>query len=244
MKQAVILAAGLGTRLMPLTADKPKALVLCADKPLLAHAIEYLVSFGITRIVINVHYLGEQVIHYLNDYSIPGIEIFISDERDEIKETGGALVHALPDILPDEPLLIFNTDVVTNLDLRALEQYHSLQSNDATLIVQDRHSSRKLAFDANLQLRGWQQSTSGQIIGEVADDMTLLAFSGIHIIQPSLIRHFATTYGSKPFPVIPAYLAAATQYHIGGFVVAPDTVWLDTGTQERLKEAEQMVRGR
>ena len=154
--QAIILAAGFGTRLRPLTDHTPKALVKCAGKCMIDHAIAYLESYGFDRIIINVHHFGEQIIEHINNHHYKA-EILISDERAELKDTGGALVAALPLMNEEDSILIFNTDVITDLDLQELASAHESSDSSATLIVQERESTRKLVFNAENHLIGWHR---------------------------------------------------------------------------------------
>ena len=239
--QAIILAAGFGSRLRPLTDFTPKALVPCAGKCMLDHAITYLTSQGVTSIIVNVHHFGEQIIKHLtsNKYDV---EIQVSDERQELKDTGGALVAALPLMKDTRNILIFNTDVLTNMDLNLLNEAHLNSDARATLIVQDRASSRKLAFNRKNRLTGWYNYKTKESIGVTDMDVSdLYAFSGIHMIDLELIRKYKSIYGEKPFPMIPAYLSCAEDYHIQPYVASNDIMWLETGSPERLAEAERFL---
>ncbi len=239
--QAIILAAGFGSRLRPLTDFTPKALVPCAGKCMLDHAISYLTSQGVTSIIVNVHHFGEQIIKHLssNKYNI---EILVSDERKELKDTGGALVAALPLMKDTRNILIFNTDVLTNMDLSLLNVDHLHSDARATLIVQDRDSSRKLAFDKNNHLTGWYNYKTKESIGDThMEKSDLYAFSGIHMIDLELIRKYKTIYGNKPFPMIPAYLSCAGEFQIQAYVASNEIMWLETGSPERLAEAERFM---
>ena len=153
----MIFAAGLGTRLRPLTDHTPKALIKVAGKPMLEHVILRLKAAGFDDIVINIHHLGEQIIDFLRDNDNFGINIRISDERDFLLDTGGGIKKAEP--LFDgssEPILIHNADILSDIDLKALYQYHTQSGNDATLLVSHRKTVRYLLFDKpSLRLRGW-----------------------------------------------------------------------------------------
>ncbi|MBL0120892.1 MAG: NTP transferase domain-containing protein [Saprospiraceae bacterium] len=241
--QAIILAAGFGTRLKPLTDHTPKALVKCAGKCMIDHAIAYLESYGFDRIIINVHHFGEQIIEHINNNQYKS-EILISDERAELKDTGGALVFALPLMNDEKSILIFNTDVITNLDLQELASAHESSDSSATLIVQERESTRKLVFNAENHLNGWYNYKTEESIGDINDvpESSFFAFSGIHMIDRSLVERFAEMYGDKPFPMIPAYLSCINEVNIQAYKAGKDTVWLETGSQERLKDAEEWVK--
>lgn len=235
------MAAGFGSRLRPLTDYTPKALVPCAGKVMLDHAITYLTSQGVSSIIVNVHHFGDQIIRHLsaNNYDV---EIQVSDERQELKDTGGALVAALPLMKDTRNILIFNTDVLTNMDLTLLNEAHLRSDARATLIVQDRDSMRKLAFNKDNHLTGWYNYKTRESIGDTdMDRSNLYAFSGIHMIDLELIRKYKTIYDNKPFPMIPAYLKCAEEFHIQPYVANNDIMWLETGSPERLAEAERFL---
>ncbi len=241
--QAIILAAGFGTRLRPLTDHTPKALVKCAGKCMIDHAIAYLESYGFDRIIINVHHFGEQIIEHINNSHYIA-DILISDERSALKDTGGALVAALPLMNEEESILIFNTDVITDLNLGELASAHKSSDSSATLIVQERESTRKLVFNTENHLIGWYNYKTEENIGDINDvpESSYFAFSGIHMVDRSLVERFAEMYGDKPFSMIPAYLSCINEVNIQAYKAGKDTVWLETGSQERLKEAEEWVK--
>lgn len=238
--QAILLAAGLGTRLQPLTNDKPKALVQCGNKTLLDHAIDYLVTQGISYIIVNVHHFGDQIIEHISRRSYP-VPVVISDERELLLDTGGALVNALPLMKDERDILIFNTDVLTNLELRGMYQRHKDERLDATLIVQDRESSRKLAFSENGLLTGWKNYKTGETIGKTNEESGMMAFGGIHLISLDMIRDFQRQFGTRSFSVITAYLNATEQFRIGRYMVPEGTIWLEAGSPERLEAAARYL---
>lgn len=204
---AFIFAAGLGTRLKPLTDTIPKALVLVSGKPLLYHVIEKLKSAGIKKIVINIHHFADMIVDYVSKQNNFGIEILFSDERQMLLETGGAIKHAV-DLLGDEPFLIHNVDILSNVDLKALINAHTESNSAATLLVSKRNSSRALLFNSDGNLTAWTNKTTGEVKTpyENVDISTLeeFAFSGIHIFTPRLFKYFGT-YPDK-FSIIDFYL--------------------------------------
>ena len=153
--KALIFAAGLGTRLKPLTDTMPKALVKVGGKPMLEHVILHLKEQGFCDIIINIHYLGEQIIDFLKANHNFGINICISDERSEVLETGGGILKAADFLEDDEPFLVHNSDILTNIDLRGLYQQHIENKADATLLVGQRDTSRYLIFNHEDTLCGW-----------------------------------------------------------------------------------------
>lgn len=161
MKQAMIFAAGLGTRLKPLTDTMPKALVRVGDKPLIEHVILKMKAAGFERIVVNVHHFSEQIVAYLAANDDFGLDIRVSDETMQLLETGGGLKKAAPLFLPDAPVLIHNVDILSNVDLEAF--YDSNIDNDATLLVSSRKTKRYLLFDDEMTLKGWTNIGTGEV---------------------------------------------------------------------------------
>ena len=157
---AFIFAAGLGTRLKPLTDTMPKALVPVAGKPLLAHVVEKLKKAGCKKIVINIHHFGDMIIDYVKSQNNFGIDIVFSDERQMLLETGGAIKHAV-ELLGNEPFLIHNVDILSNVDIQALWNEHLNSGSAATLLVSKRSSSRALLFSAEGNLTAWTNKTTG-----------------------------------------------------------------------------------
>ena len=179
--KAMIFAAGLGTRLKPLTDSMPKALVPVGGQPLLQHLLLKMKAVGINDITINVHHFAQQIIDFIGANDSFGLNIHISDETDELLETGGGLRKALPQIGEDEPVLVHNVDILSNLDFQHLIAAHN--PNDAvTLVVSQRNTSRYLLFDDNRRLCGWTNITTQQVKPEGIDagKYKPLAFSGIH----------------------------------------------------------------
>ena len=168
MKQAFILAAGLGTRLKPLTDTMPKALVPVCGKPLLQHQIERLTSAGFTRIFINVHHFADQIVDFVEKYKVQSakykdVELLISDERTELLETGGALRHAAYLFDPDMPVLVHNVDILHNVNIA---EFYAQHQAAATLLVGHRDTSRYLVFDDAHRLIGWTNIKTGEVKGK------------------------------------------------------------------------------
>jgi NDP-sugar pyrophosphorylase family protein len=230
----MILAAGLGTRLGSLTYNKPKALVSINGKTLLEIAMRRLKDFGFDEVIINIHHFGDQIVSYLGECDNFGMNVLISDETDMLMDTGGALIKARTKIPEGKSLLVHNVDVITSINLSDLIARHFNEGNDATLVVRKRDSSRKLLFDQQRQLVGWLNTVSGEL-KKVNDEMPLaaseLAFSGIHIINPSDLNPFA----SVPCSVIDVYLTLAKTKKIRAYLDDSDT-WVDVGKAEQLKQ--------
>lgn len=236
--KAMILAAGLGTRLKELTQEKPKALVEVAGKPLLAHVLNKLIASGFDEIVINVHHFAQQVIDYLkNNYS--SFTIHISDESNQLLDTGGGILKAKPFLAGNEPFLVHNVDIISDIDLQQLMKFHLERECLATLAVSNRDSSRKLLFDTQIRLRGWKNLNTGETIipGNSTEDLIELAFSGVHVISPTIYNHINST---GAFSIIKTYLSLCEQHHISGFPVSHNFV-IDVGKPEGLASAEKYL---
>ena len=227
----MIFAAGLGTRLKPLTDTMPKALVRVGGQPLLWHVIMKLKAAGYERMVVNVHHFADQIIDYLQSNDHFGIDIRISDERDGLLETGGGIKKALPLFDPESPILIHNVDILSNLDLNALP------TDAPLLVVSPRQTKRYLLFDESLRLQGWTNIETGEVKGRMAEKR--LAFSGIHIFHPSLIPLMADW--PDRFPIMDFYLKACGDHLIRGYE-ARDLRLLDVGKLDTLEQAEIFIK--
>ena len=244
--KALIFAAGLGTRLKPITDSMPKALVPVAGRPMLEHVILHLKEQGFTDIVINIHYLGQQIIDFLQAHDNFGVNICISDERSEVLETGGGILKAA-DLLDDgEPFLVHNSDILTNIDLRQLYQQHLDSQADATLLVGHRDTSRYLIFDHTDTLCGWINKKTGEQKPEgFSYDPTLhdaWAFGGIHVISPTLLRYMREDGWSGKFSIIPLYLSVCHKARLLASPIQPGRYWFDIGKMETLQEADQFLK--
>lgn len=239
---AFIFAAGLGTRLKPLTDTMPKALVPVGGKPLLYHVIEKLKSAGCKKIVINIHHFGDMIIEYVKENNNFGIEIVFSDERQMLLETGGAIKHAV-DLLGDEPFLIHNVDILSNVDIKALINAHTESNSAATLLVSKRNSTRALLFSSDGNLTAWTNKTTGEVKTpyESIDIATLeeFAFSGIHIFTPRLFKYFGA-YPEK-FSIIDFYLNTCKEEKIKAYT-QDGLQLLDVGKLDSLEKAEEYVK--
>lgn len=238
--KALILAAGLGTRLYPLTADTPKALVQVNGMTMLERAIRKLASAGFNEIVVNVHHHAEKIKDFLRDLDLPGITTAISDESDLLLDTGGAILKARPFLDDRDPFLVHNVDVISNIDLQALLTDHLECGNMATLSVIDRPTKRYFLFDSEMGLRGWTDTSTGEIrwTGRPAVNVSRLAFSGIHIISPAF---FKVLRQSGRFSIIQTYLDMAVQHPIRGHT-QEGAVWFDLGKPEQLTMASEYIK--
>lgn len=240
MKQAMIFAAGLGTRLKPLTDTMPKAMVRVGGQPLIWHVIQKLKQSGYERIVVNVHHFAGQIVDYLKANDNFGLDIRISDETSQLLETGGGIKKALPLFDPSEPILIHNVDILSNLDLTALPMDAPL------LVVSERKTKRYLMFDDDMRLQGWTNIETGELKGPISQlsivnsQLRKLAFSGVHVFHPSL----APLLDEWPerFPIMDFYLKACGDHLIKGYE-AKDLRLLDVGKLDTLDQAEAFVDG-
>jgi NDP-sugar pyrophosphorylase family protein len=238
--KAMILAAGLGTRLIPLTLDRPKALVEVAGKTLLQIAIEKVSNAGYNELVINIHYLGDQIIRFLEVNNNFGLTITISDERDQLLDTGGGILKAAPWLDGDESFLAYNVDILSDIDLQLFRKYHKEKGGIATLAVSHRKTARYLAFDESMQLTGWRNIKTGEeIASRNMQNCSLLAFSGIQLIEPAIFPLITKT-GS--FPLIPLYVQLAANHSIIGYH-DQSSLWMDLGRPDQLMEAEKYITG-
>ena len=238
--KAMVFAAGLGTRLRPITDTMPKALVPICGKPLLEHVILKLREAGYDELVVNVHHFPEQIRKFLsgNDF---GVNICISDESDGLLETGGGILHAREYLAGgNEPFLVHNVDIVSNLDpgwLRDSSRPDAL----ATLVVSDRQTRRYLLFDDSMRLVGWTDLGSGEVRspypGLDPSRYHRFAFAGIHNLSPAIFDAMDAMGFSGRFPIMDFYLKACASYPVYG-VVPPALKMVDVGKLETLEEAE------
>lgn len=260
--QSMIFAAGLGTRLKPLTDRIPKALVRVGGKPLIEYVLKNLVVAGSKRIVVNVHHFANQIIEYLqqNDF---GVDIRVSDETEMLLDTGGGIKNAAPFFNTSEPVLIHNVDILSNVDLRALYNYaceaEIEQKVDAVLLVSLRKTKRYLIFNKDMRLVGWTNVDTGEVKSpyETLHELTftqpydnnnvtneqygytLFAFSGIHVIGNKVFE--AMNECSAKFPIMDFYLQYAKDLHFVG-KVKNNLKLMDVGKLDTLAEADAFVK--
>ncbi len=235
-----ILAAGLGTRLKKLTENTPKALVLFNNKPLLEHLILKFKHEGFNDFVINVHHFADQIEDFLIKNNNFGVQIQISDERAELLDTGGALLHAEHLLKDSENILIHNVDIVSDINIKKMLQFHKTQKALATLAVQNRDSSRKLFFDDKNMLCQWKNLKTGEqkIARHSNDSLKEYAFSGIHIVNRKIFD-FITETGK--FSIIDLYLRLAEKNYIAAYDTIPK-FWFDLGKPETILKAEKALK--
>lgn len=239
----MIFAAGLGTRLRPLTNDRPKALVEVAGRTLLEHTILKLRNAGFDRIVVNVHHFADQIEAFLQAHDNFGLDIRLSDERQQLLDTGGGVKAALGLIDRTEPLLIHNVDIVSDIDLDALYQAYvaSVAQNPsaavgAALAVNRRSTSRYLMFGPENRLCGWTNINTGEVKGAEGQQM---AFAGIHVIGPALYPLLQQEV-EPAFPIVPFYIKACQTLTLTGYDVTGNA-WVDCGKVESLERAARIL---
>ena len=234
--KAMILAAGLGTRLKPFTNKHPKALALVNGKSLLQRNIEYLASFGITDVIVNVHHFADQIIDSIKKNNGFGSDITISDERNEVLETGGGLKKA-SDFFDDEPFVLMNADILTDMDLQKIINAHSSSNALVTLAVAVRKTTRYFLFDELNILCGWRNTdTNDQKINREAPGYFEKAFWGIHIISPEIFN-LITKEGK--FSIVEVYMSLAKTHTIIGFE-DNHSKFIDVGKPESIALAEEL----
>ena len=246
----MIFAAGLGTRLKPLTDTMPKALVPLAGKTLLQWQIEKLKAAGITDIVVNVHHFPDQIIDYLRENNNFGCNIQVSDERDMLLETGGGLRKAHPLLtsnlspLASSPILVCNVDILSNIDIPALLNAYNPEEM-GVVVVYPRDTQRYLLFDDNSRLRGWTNIATGEVRGPLSDNRypiantRKLAFSGMQVLNPRIFEVMEKVVAEKgeKFSLIDLYLSIAEKEILSAFI--PENYrMMDVGKINQQSEAE------
>ncbi|MFA7492063.1 MAG: nucleotidyltransferase family protein [Proteiniphilum sp.] len=260
--KTMIFAAGLGTRLKPLTNTMPKALVPIGGKPLLQYTIEKLKTSGIYEIIINLHHFAEQIIDFVEINNHFGIHIEFSDEREKLLDTGGGIKKASPFFNDNQPFLVHNVDILSNIDLRKLYEAHKQNNSPdpkyysgehrlrgaenllippkkiATLVCNERQTSRYLLFDKNNRLKGWINEATGEVKSPFSNfnpqHYRKLAFAGIQILDPSIFQYMTDI--PDRFPIIDFYLSICDREDISCYI--PDNLEImDVGKIDSLQEA-------
>ncbi len=236
--EAMILAAGLGTRLRPLTHEIPKALVPVGGRPMLYHVARRLIDAGCDRLIINVHHHADQVLRFLDEHGDFGIEVEVSVEPDHPLETGGGLKKAEALFRKRMPFFMHNSDVFTGIDLGELYRAHSTDERLATLAVREAESNRFLIFDEREDLCGYgDREGNAHTIRPPVGRTTRLDFCGVHVISPSI---FAAMTETGAFSIMNAYLRLSREgmhvrpHHIDG------ATWIDVGEPEHLEKARAL----
>ncbi|MDR3297513.1 MAG: nucleotidyltransferase family protein [Prevotellaceae bacterium] len=238
--KALILAAGLGTRLRPITDSLPKALAPVDGVPLLERNLRQLASQGVSEFIVNVHYKAEQVLEFLQRNNNFGLRITISDERERLLNTGGALKKAAWFFDDGQPFLIYNVDIITSLDVRKLRTYHTENGALATVAVSHRSASRFFLLDAQHRVHGWRNVKTGEEKRPwpTTEPLVDMGFGGIHVASPELLPHLQN-FG-EVFSIIELYLSLAAKHPIVGYDMLGEE-WVDVGKPETLAKAELIL---
>ena len=237
-RTAFILAAGLGTRLKELTSDKPKALVELNKQPLLEVVVENLISQNFNHFVINVHHFADKIIDFFKSKKYENVEIEISDERDFLYNTGGAIIKALPYFKESKAVLIHNVDIISDIDFQSIYDNFIKSEDAAWLLTQERNNKRKIVFDENDNFVGRLNLETNEYDGEtpLKESFKLLSFSGLHIIRPEYFKGFELS----ACYVFDLYKAIAKEENVKSKSTEAN-YWFDLGTQEQLKEASSWL---
>jgi NDP-sugar pyrophosphorylase family protein len=235
----MLFAAGLGTRLKPFTDHHPKALARVKDKTLLELAIRYLQRYNITEVLVNVHHFADQIEQVLADNNGFGSHVTISDERNEVLETGGGLKKAAWFFeAPADDFVVLNVDILTNLNLSAMLTAHRKAGAEATLAVMQRSSSRELLFNEDMRLCGWRNNSTGaERVARSEPGLKGFAFSGIHVLHSNFLKRIRQ---QGKFSIIDTYLDLAAETPIYGYDHSGDAL-IDVGKPESLAAAAQLL---
>lgn len=236
--KAMIFAAGMGTRLQPFTDNHPKALAQVNGVPLLERNIKYLQSYGINDFVINIHHFGGQILAFLAENDNFGANIEISNESDELLETGGGLLFAKRFLENEKTFLIMNVDILTDLNITNFINIHELKGGMVTLAVSDRDSTRKLMFNDKMYLKGWKNLTTNKktVVGGIFK-LRELAFSGVHCVNSEIFTKITRT---GKFSIMDQYLDLMKEDIIIGYQHTANLI--DVGKPESVAEAEKLFR--
>jgi len=248
MKQAMILAAGLGTRLKPLTDTMPKALVPVGGTPLLDLNIRKLQAQGYDRFIVNIHHFSQQIRDHVAQQDYAPL-VHFSDESEQLLETGGGLKKAQGLFRDEEPILIHNVDILDNVDYEWFSHQHQ-EDEDAVLLVSKRKTKRYLLFDNAMRLMGWKNIETGEVkspyeyvrrtgLSQYGEELNMFAFSGIHSFSPRLFA-LMERFPDR-FPIIDFYLSICHRSRIVG-LIKDDLRLMDVGKLETLDQAEDFLK--
>ncbi len=239
--KAMILAAGKGTRLKHLTNNRPKALVELNGKPLLGILIEKLKKEGFDHILINIHHFGELIVNYITKNNNFGIKVEFSDERDRLLDTGGAILKAANFFEGDQPVLIHNVDIFSDIKLKPVLESFKRGDDIANLLVRKRNTKRYLLFDEKMYLAGWTDKRTNSfkhVKGVASQHYNEYAFSGIWFAKPQFVKLIPY---KGAFSIVDAWLEIARQNKIKG-IVDNSALWRDAGTPENLSSLEILLK--
>lgn len=242
--KAIILCAGLGSRLRPWTLHHPKALVPVGGVPMLKKVADSLRLQGFDQLVINVHHFSSQIIEFVKAGNIKGSAVEISDETESLLDTGGGILNAEKMLLSENnaPFLVHNVDILSNADLRGLYEVHVTSGRDVTLLVSERNSSRKLAFNSDGLLCGWMNTDSGETRPDsfsMKEGMSVFAFSGIYVMSPVVFETMRKLGFEDSFPIMDFFLRSIGSLKIG-YLLQCDLQLIDIGKPDTLCRAQEL----
>lgn len=240
--KAMIFAAGMGTRLRPLTDNMPKAMVPVDGKPMLQRVIENLSHYGFKDIIVNIHHFGDQIIDFLHENNNFGLNIAVSDEREQLLDTGGGILAAKDFLNDGEPFIVHNADILSTLNLSEMYRHHCESDADATLLVKSRKTERYLLFDEKNHLHGWINKKTGETrpcgFRFSNHEYQEFAFGGIHVISPSVFNALESYSEEPKFSITPFYIDKCRELNILGYNPTGYD-WFDIGKPETLALANQ-----
>lgn len=244
--KGMVFAAGLGTRLRPLTDSVPKALVELGGVAMLERVLTRMKSCGVGEAVVNVHHFAGKVVDFLREHDDFGMRLHISDESDMLLDTGGGVAAAADWLSGDEPVLLHNADIYTDVDFMEMLREHEASGADATLLTGRRTTSRYLLFDRDMRMHGWTDVRSGRVHPEGLDvsGMESMAFGGVHIVSPGLVEdicRYAGDKGKRVFSITDYYIESCGGMYIKGWCQPAGTNWHDIGTLDKLRRAEDSL---
>lgn len=234
----MLFAAGLGTRLKPLTNEKPKALIEVNGMTMLYLALRKLENAGISKTVVNVHHFSDLVKKEIRRYQSDQMQVVVSDESDQLLDTGGGLLKARPLFDLESPVLLYNVDIVTTASLKNFIEFHHSHKGIVSLMVKQRPTSRHLLFNEDMELAGWENLNTGEkIITKETSTLRAFGFQGIHIVEP---RIFDLITESGKFPIMELYLRLARTHTFMGYQSQND-LWFDIGTTQKLETTRKTI---
>lgn len=240
----MIFAAGMGTRMKPLTDTLPKALVCVGGKPLLYHAVKKLKEAGVTSLVINVHHFADSIIRYVHEQDDFGMEVRFSDERDCLLETGGGILHA-KQFLEGDSFIVHNVDILSDLDIVWFAA--NVKSEDlATVLVSERETQRYLLFDDEMKMVGWTHVATGEVRSPYGNldprQFHRYAFDGIHFMPDCLFNAFESGGWEGRFPIMDFYIEECKKHTIRGLIPPNGVRMIDVGKPDALARAEEFIK--
>lgn len=242
----MVFAAGLGTRLKPFTLDHPKALVPVGGVPMLERVLLGLKSQGFDEIVVNVHHFAAQVVDFLRGKDNFGMNITISDESDKLLDTGGGVLHARTFLEGNSPVVLYNSDILSNVDLSEMLRQHISSNADVTLLATPRQTSRYLCFEKGSgRLAGWINKSTGETRppGFFPDaDFLELAFGGVHVISQNVFGYLEQYSMEPKFSLTPFYIDSCRFLDVRAYTpLGNDFAWFDVGKPDTLASAEKFI---